>query len=113
MLEAILKLFRSFRRPFALSAPAVGDSNLRNVDKACDKIDYSGKLPKYGFYCLFNENLLLHFLSVYFFSACEPVLLDQPVGPPQCSFTSSSSCCCLLCACQGNQLEWRNSFKTI
>ena len=24
-----------------LSPPAVGDSNLRNGDKACDKIDYS------------------------------------------------------------------------
>ena len=42
VLEAILKLFfeasDGLSRP---SPPAVGDSHLRNVDKACDKIHYS------------------------------------------------------------------------
>ena len=41
VLESILKLFRSFRWPVATVAIFCGGSNLRNVDKACDKIDHS------------------------------------------------------------------------
>ena len=49
VLEAILKLFRSFRRPVAMSAPAVADGNSRNLDKPRDTIDYSESCYNMGF----------------------------------------------------------------